>query len=66
MKTVLMGGSEDTRSCTSEDDVTRCWVNSVSCKANGEGTPNMQGADPEEGREWSEEERGKVLDKTHL
>lgn len=58
MKTVLMGGSEDTRSCTSEDDVTRCCGNSVSCEANGPETPNMQGTDPDEGREWSEEEGG--------
>lgn len=68
IKTVLMGGSEDTRSCTSEDDVTRCWGNSVSCEANGAGTPNMHGTDPDEGREWSEGETGmaEVLDKTHL
>lgn len=55
MKTVLMGGSEDTRSCTSEDDGTRCWASSASCEENEGGTPNMQGADPDEGREWSDD-----------
>lgn len=56
MKTVLMGGSEETRSCTSEDDGTRCWESSVSWEENEEGTPNMQGADPDDEREGSEEE----------
>lgn len=48
MNTVLMGGSEETRSWTSEDDGTR-WARSASCERNGEETPNMQGAEPAEG-----------------
>lgn len=48
MNTVLMGGSEETRSWTSEDDGTR-WVRSASCEGNDEETPNMQGAEPAEG-----------------
>lgn len=45
MNTVLMGGSEETRSWTSEDEGTR-WVRTVSWGGNGEETLNMQGADP--------------------
>lgn len=48
MNTVLMGGSEETRSWTSEDEGTR-WVRTVSWGGNGEETLNMQGADPVEG-----------------
>lgn len=48
MNTVLMGGSEETRSWTSEDEGTR-WVRTVSWAGNGEETPNMQGAEPVEG-----------------
>lgn len=48
MNTVLMGGSEETRSWTSEDEGTR-WVRTVSWGGNGEETLNMQGAEPVEG-----------------
>lgn len=47
MNTVLMGGSEETRSWTSEDDGPR-WARSASCEGNAEETPNMQGAEPAE------------------
>lgn len=47
MKTVLMGGSEETRSWTSEDEGPR-WARSASCDGNGEETPNMQLAEPAE------------------
>lgn len=58
MNTVLMGGSEETKSCTSADDdevddVRRCCDNSTSCDVKEEGTPNMQWADPDDVSEWS-------------
>lgn len=53
MNTVLMGGSEETRSWTSEDEGPR-WARSASWEWNGEETPNMQGAEPAEGLQTCE------------
>lgn len=47
MKTVLMGGSEETRSWTSEDEGPR-WARSAPWDGNGEETSNMQLAEPAE------------------
>lgn len=47
MKTVLMGGSEETRSWTSEDEGPR-WARSAPWDGNGEETSNMQLAEPVE------------------
>lgn len=49
MKTVLIGGSDDTRSRTSEDDPTR-WESNESWELKWEGPPYMQGVDAEDGR----------------
>lgn len=46
MNTVLIGGSDDTRSCTSAEDGPRCWASRASCEVNVGGGPNMQGVDP--------------------
>lgn len=46
MNTVLIGGSDDTRSCTSAEDGPRCWASRASCEVNVGVAPNMQGVDP--------------------
>lgn len=46
MNTVLIGGSDDTRSCTSAEDGPRGWASRASCEVKEGGVPNIQCVDP--------------------